>query len=705
VVFLVVAVATQGRTQLEVLRDILLAGLLATVLAMIATLLVEGSWPAPPPEFRQDAEPLFPVMRVAWVTAAIVAAVPHFTRPVRRLGWLIILIVAISGFGLGFGLPSDIVGGFGLGLATASAVLLVFGSPRGYPDIAVVSATSDQLGFGIADITPVPDRSWGVRRLAGKLVDGSPIAIKAYGRDAADAQLLSRIWRTLWYRDTGGIFTYSRLHSVEHEALITMMADRRSVSVPYVLGTGESEAVALLAVTDPGAPLSATGDVGDDDLAAAWSQVAIMHGAGIAHGALGLDAVTIAPGGIVIRDFNKATLQPSDDLLSRDVVELLFATAATLGVDRAVAAARRGLGDEVLTAALPFVQLPAVSPQTRGLAEKPSRAMKELRSHLSEAIGAELPEPVKLRRVTWGNILMLALLLIAANALIGMLTDIDFAAVWEVVQDATWTWIVVGFVIGQTVFFPQAGSMLYAVGAPLPMGPLTVLQVAVKFIGLAVPSAAGRIAMNAAFLRKYGVSAAIAVTQGAIDGVAGFIVEAGILLVALISADLALDLDLDDAPWGLIILIVAVVIVGLVVVFFRVQRVRTTVGPIIGEVWNLLKGIAAEPRRAIGLFGNNLVSRMILGLTLWFVMQGIHFPISYWEALTVTVATNLLAGLVPIPGGIGVAEAVLTSFLILVGVPEAEAFAGAVVFRVATFYLPAVAGFPAMRWLERRDYL
>ena len=47
----------------------------------------------------------------------------------------------------------------------------------------------------------------------------------------------------------------------------------------------------------------------------------------------------------------------------------------------------------------------------------------------------------------------------------------------------------------------------------------------------------------------------------------------------------------------------------------------------------------------------------------------------------------------------------LTSFLVVAGLEPEEAFAAAVVFRLATFYIPAVEGLPAMRWLERTGYL
>ena len=59
----------------------------------------------------------------------------------------------------------------------------------------------------------------------------------------------------------------------------------------------------------------------------------------------------------------------------------------------------------------------------------------------------------------------------------------------------------------------------------------------------------------------------------------------------------------------------------------------------------------------------------------------------------------------PIPGGIGVAEAVLTSFLVLAGLDQDSAFAAAIVFRMATFYIPAGEGFFATRWLEAGDYI
>jgi uncharacterized membrane protein YbhN (UPF0104 family) len=47
----------------------------------------------------------------------------------------------------------------------------------------------------------------------------------------------------------------------------------------------------------------------------------------------------------------------------------------------------------------------------------------------------------------------------------------------------------------------------------------------------------------------------------------------------------------------------------------------------------------------------------------------------------------------------------LTAFLVIFGVDETTAFAAAVIYRVATFYIPSGAGFFSMRWLEKSGYV
>ncbi len=78
---------------------------------------------------------------------------------------------------------------------------------------------------------PDPDQEWGVGRFAG-VVDGTRVDVSVYGRDASDAQLLAKTVRFLFYRDSGPTLALTRRQQVEHEAYLTLMADRAGARVP-----------------------------------------------------------------------------------------------------------------------------------------------------------------------------------------------------------------------------------------------------------------------------------------------------------------------------------------------------------------------------------------------------------------------------------------------------------------------------------------
>jgi Lysylphosphatidylglycerol synthase TM region len=71
----------------------------------------------------------------------------------------------------------------------------------------------------------------------------------------------------------------------------------------------------------------------------------------------------------------------------------------------------------------------------------------------------------------------------------------------------------------------------------------------------------------------------------------------------------------------------------------------------------------------------------------------------------VNTAASVLSSLIPVPGGIGAAEATLSAGLIAVGVDESTAFAIAVTQRLSTFYLPPIWGYFSLRWLSNKGYV
>jgi uncharacterized protein (TIRG00374 family) len=706
---LLFALVMGGSKRRGALRDVLVAGGVAATLATMLALAVTGAWPYVLPGWGlEDAPTRFPVMRVVVVTAILVSVSPHLSRPMRRLGWWVIFISGAAAVALGFGQPSDAVGGLGIGLVAAGGVLLLVGSPRGYPDPASVGQALGALGLPLEEVWIDTEQSWGVRRLGGRTETGDAVTIKAYGRDASDSQLLAKTWRALWYRESGGAIVRSRIEAVEHEALVTLFAARTGASVPDVIAAGQaSDEIALLALSaSPGTRLSIASDVSDEVMVAIWRDLGRLHAASISHGALTTSAIHVDDGKHIIGDFALGTLGATEVSRAMDVVELLFSLSVLVGAERAVRTASDGLGLEPLIGALPYLQLPAVSATAKRLAESPKKVMADLHAAVVETTQQQLPEPVKLLRIRGRSLIMSGLLLLTAWALIPLLAGIDYDAVWEILQDAEWALIFVALILGQTILLTEAVGMTFAVTqTSLPFWPLVTLQSAAKFIGLAVPGVAGRVTMNAAFLHKFGVPVTMSATQGAIDSFSGFLVEAAILIVGIFSTDLHFDTEGMDVEWVTVV-VVALVLVGLTIVAVRrIRALREKVMPVIREGWGALVAVLREPRRAMGLVGSNLATRLVMAAALWIVLIAVDVRLGFGVALAVVVATNLLGGFVPVPGGIGVAEAAMTAFLVGFGVEESVAFAATLTYRVVTFYLPAVIGFPSMRWLERNSYL
>jgi hypothetical protein len=103
--------------------------------------------------------------------------------------------------------------------------------------------------------------------------------------------------------------------------------------------------------------------------------------------------------------------------------------------------------------------------------------------------------------------------------------------------------LVVALILAQSTFVGSGISVRGAVAAPLALLPCIVLQSAMKFINLTVPSSAGP-GMNLRFLQRMGVPSPQAVAAGAVDDVSETIVQVALLLLVRASAP-----GYEQVPW------------------------------------------------------------------------------------------------------------------------------------------------------------
>ena len=115
--------------------------------------------------------------------------------------------------------------------------------------------------------------------------------------------------------------------------------------------------------------------------------------------------------------------------------------------------------------------------------------------------------------------------------------------------------------------------------------------------------------------------------------------------------------------------------------------------------------VLRSPVKLAQLFLGNLASQLLFAAAFGACVHAFGQHASFADLILINTAVSLFAGLLPIPGGIGVSEAGLTLGLTAIGIDNETAFAIALAYRVASFYLPPVWGFVCYRRLIQRRYL
>jgi uncharacterized membrane protein YbhN (UPF0104 family) len=664
----------------------------------------------------------FPVLQVALFMAVATAGRPYLARGMQRLVEIFIALVALASAVGGHGLPLNVLGSLAIGWGATAVVRLVFGSPLGLPSADDVRLLLEGLGIRSVDVHPVARQVWGVAKFEATEIRPANtlgrLGIAVYGRDAADARLLTKAGRFLLYRDSGPSLTITRLQQVEHEAYVTMRAGLADVAVPEIVEAataGPSQDALLVYRMPPGTALSDTdaAEISDAMLDELYRQLLTLRRARIAHGAISGDAVLVDPvaGTVVLADFRNASVRASPDQLDRDLASAIAATAVVTGAERAADSAARCLAPDMLEGALRQLQKPALDPLLVRSLRGRRDLLPEVRGRAAAAAAIELPALAEPRRVSWPTLIMIIGSLIGGWALIGVL--IDVAGSFDTVIGADWLWVIMAFVLAQLAYVASAVESLGSVAGPLPLGRTVAVEVAKAFSGLA-GGAPAIFATRVRYYQKQGYDTPVALSSGAIMTTASWISTAVLFVVSLPFAWGSLDLEAtpqgggdSKLVWIILALVVLIgLVVGLAVAVPRLRRLAAEkMRPKLRDIWGNLKVVASSPAKLVqllgGAFGRDLLVAMALSVSLRAFDDHLRLPILI---VVITVAA-LIGGIAPSPGGMGVVEAGMILGLTAAGVGEADATAAVFIQRLFTSYLPPIWGWITLVWMRKREYL
>ncbi len=430
------------------------------------------------------------------VAAAIVtAAAPYLPRRWRRVAWVLPFVVGFTRIYFGAHLPLDVVGGAALGWVIGSALHLALGAPHRVPGLDEAAAVLHRAGWTEpSQLQRVPGAPQGSFPFVATTAAG-PVFVKLLDPEPRDRDWIYRAARFLAFRDVRDEVAVLDASAQAHrEAAMTLLARNHGVRVPVIHGIEhESDHVWIVEDHVAGHDLDRLPEasVTDAVLVDAWTQVARMHGARVAHRDLVTANVLVDEVGQAwIVDFASAQSAASPRALDNDVAELLAATSSIVGPERAVAAARAVLGEATLARALPELQELSLTAATRRRLRRSADALPQLRDEVARRAGVEPRAPSPPSPVPVSH--LLATLAAIVVAIVGLALLAGPGALLDELADPAFRWLGVAIVALLFAEISRASALLAAIDRRLAIGRTALAQVSAFSLAVVDRRQAGR---------------------------------------------------------------------------------------------------------------------------------------------------------------------------------------------------------------------
>jgi glycosyltransferase 2 family protein len=700
------------------LRDAVAAaiGTLVASGALMLTLGSEGGRPYSPS--LSGYSRTFPVLHIAIAIAVATAALPYLARTVQRFIELILGLAVVATVVAGQGLPVNVLGSVAIGWGVTAAVHLGFGSPLGLPSGDEVRALLGMIRITPRSVVPTRHQTWGAAHYTADMGDNEPLSISFYGRDAAEAQLLTKMWRFVFYRGAGRMPALTRIQQVEHESSITQLAARAGARVPKVLVAstlGPSRDAVLVTVAPRGQPLADmdSPEIRDAQLDDLFEQLLNLRAAAISHGSLSPRTISLdaRSGWLTLADFRLGTSAASQFTLDQDLAGAMATLALYVGTDRTAASVARVVPASRVRDALAHLRRAGLDPSITTALKGKKDLLEEVRTRAADAANVEVPELVEPRRMSWHQVVIAVGSLIGGWALILVLINASHSI--STIATAKWGWAVGTALFCIASMLWSALSDVGSVPGSVAYGRAVGLEVANSFAVLAAGEASVA-ATQIRFFQQQGYDATVAVTAGAAISGASLIAKAALFVIAVPVAWRSFHFQKALHQGGhskLLVLLLAVVFtIGIVLaVLVAVPRWRALVVEKLRHHLSIvradLKELGTKPSKVVALFGGRAVAQVCLSLALGSALHAFGAHLSVAALIIAITVAGMLASASPAGGGMGVAEAGLILALTAGGIGKQAATAAVFVQRLFSAYLPPIAGWLTFMWMRKREYL
>ena len=696
-----------------------LGWILTSILVTLAARLVPGEDAPQLPDVGLSAEQYGswpPSQSVATAVTALILLSPYLSRPWRQFGWAYVATLAVLRVVTARDVALDIVLAVGIGAVVGYALLLAFGRRVVLPTPTSVQGALDRIGIHAVTVEPTPYTATASLPFVATLEDGSRVHCKVVAAGQHEADTLLRSYRRVRMRDLGEDVAYSTVRrAVAVEAMMSMAAERAGARTPTLLGiapigSGDEMVLAFAEITGTTLDHVPAERVTDDVLDQAWSIVADLRAAGVAHRDLQLSSWVLGDDDLLwVIDFSFGEPGASDGALSADIAEVLAATYALVGAERAVAPAVRALGAPTVEAGLSHLVPVALTRPTRAAVKAQPGGLEPLVGAAARACGVAEPEFAPIERVKPRTLVMAGLLVVAIYVLIPQLTDLP--RMLEAVREADPQFVAAAALASVVTYLGSAMALTGSLPIHVPFLHTALAAVSATFAGAVAPPGVAHVGLNVRFGQKQGLPAPVAVSATAAKEVGvGAVHVALLILLALVAGSTgALREELDRLPSIQTIAIGVAVLLAAIGLVAAIPRFRTFVAdivvPAVKHSLDAMRTLVSSPTKMLVLFLGAMLLQVGYIAALYFSVRALGGDVGFTTIGLIYLTVGSAASVAPTPGGVGAVEAVLLAALTGVGVAAAPALAAVFLYRLVTFWVPIPIGGLSMRWLVSRDLL
>jgi glycosyltransferase 2 family protein len=678
---------------------------------------------------------------VSWLSGSIAmltVVAPELSLRWRHALWWVAGVTAIVEVVVGGFLPIDAVVASALGACVGCVVLLAFGGPTSRPTSGQVVAALRECGVELLSLKELSSGASGPGMFMANTPEGRVLTVKVLAGEDRDRDRLTRLYRWLLVRDPENDRPGPTVESAaEHEMLAMVTAAKAGGRVPepvvaYPVAGGAGPRGALVAWADVGGRsmscVSAEG-ISGAALADLWRSVDCLQRHKLAHRLLRTDNVVLDDDDRAwLVGLSLAELGATDRQLAMDVAELLVSLSVQIGANRTVESALAGLGACELERAAPYVQPLAVSSATRARAraferEESARSsegrarhalrpgaeadlFRDVRAAIGAATGTPPARPEQLSRFTWKRTLALLAAFVVIYVLVPQLANIGAAV--AALRKADWWWVVAAL---PAVFVAEAFSTLLQLGAipaDVPFRPTYVVQFGGALLNKVTPSGVGGMALSFRYLQKAGVEPGSATGSVGLQAIVstGASILLGIAFLAAAGRKSSVHFSLRGHVWLFLMIAGALIALALFALTPPGRRFfRDKVWGFLRSAGSTLAAVARSPRHVSLIVAGGLGWPMVQVIAFAFCVHAVGSTLPFVQVAAIYLGGNVVAGIAPVPGGLGALEAALVAGLAGLGMPVGAAASAVLIYRLLSFWLTIPLGWAALKLAERHGYV